>query len=774
MSDSSDSTSSSSGDSSDYDSSDYDSSDCDGADGIVPMSIDPDAVTTGSLQALQSADERKVMDIVDKLRRTGLSGVVELPQLIVCGDQSSGKSSVLEAITEIPFPRKENLCTRFATEIILRRSTESTSTVTITPDKLRPQSEHVKLKGFTKSITDFSQLPDVIEEATLAMGLGAVGGTNSRAFSRDVLSIEITGPNRPQLTLVDLPGLIHATNKAQTGADKKLILKLVNQYMKNPRTIILAVVSAKNDYANQIILDHCRKIDKQGRRTMGIITKPDFLREGTDNELSWIELAQNKDIYLESGWHMLKNRADCQMDFSFEQRNQDEDLFFSQGRYADLPRECVGISSLRERLSKVLLTHLIKELPSLKAEMVDKLQATVVEIEKLGEKRNTIPEQRMALMRISMKMNDILKSAAKGHYESEFFGPISTDANVDSTENIRRFRAVIQHLNMAFANDMRLRGHKFAIGAGPSDDKKDIEEDAKAAKELAGQKGGDTSSFLPVPKHLTRNEAVGWVKKTLERSRGFELPGTFQPMLISQLFWEQSGPWEQIAYQHIAKVAQACKDFVAAVLGATAPAEFQEPLNNINIDKALSNSLADAKTELNKLLQDKARHPSTYNHYFTTTIQQTRQRKYQSMNKAASTASQGTYINRFSEHVAYVDPGLLVEQMNKALEADMDVFSSQEALDTERAYYKDELKYFVNAVAKAVIERHLVAPLPDIIVSPLAVTKMTDKQIESVAAEPPQVTQQRAHLEWKRAMLEKGMDTFRVATGGLKRKRESV
>ncbi|CAE7024410.1 GTP-binding protein [Pyrenophora teres f. teres] len=182
------------------DSSDSSDSDYDGADTpITPVSIDPDAVTTGSLQALQSVGQRKVMDIVDKLRRTGLSGVVELPQLIVCGDQSSGKSSVLEAITEIPFPRKENLCTRFATEIILRRSNTSTSTVTITPDKLRPQSEQAKLKGFTKSINDFDQLPGVIEEATLAMGLGAVGGINSRAFSRDVLSVEITGPSRPQL-----------------------------------------------------------------------------------------------------------------------------------------------------------------------------------------------------------------------------------------------------------------------------------------------------------------------------------------------------------------------------------------------------------------------------------------------------------------------------------------------------------------------------------------------------------------------------------------------
>lgn len=88
----------------------------------TPISIDADAVTTSSLQALQSADQRKVMDIVDKLRRTGLSGIVELPQLVVCGDQSSGKSSVLEAITEIPFPRKENLCTRFATEVSFNMS----------------------------------------------------------------------------------------------------------------------------------------------------------------------------------------------------------------------------------------------------------------------------------------------------------------------------------------------------------------------------------------------------------------------------------------------------------------------------------------------------------------------------------------------------------------------------------------------------------------------------------------------------------------------------
>ncbi len=84
-----------------------------------PLDSDLGTVSTKSLDALQSADQRGVLDIVDSLRRTGLSSILELPQLVVCGDQSSGKSSVLEAITEIPFPRKENLCTRFATEVCI-------------------------------------------------------------------------------------------------------------------------------------------------------------------------------------------------------------------------------------------------------------------------------------------------------------------------------------------------------------------------------------------------------------------------------------------------------------------------------------------------------------------------------------------------------------------------------------------------------------------------------------------------------------------------------
>lgn len=274
------------------------------ADSIV------DKLAPTSLGDLQSQEYRQILDTVDRLRQCGLGAILPLPQLVVCGNQSSGKSSVLEAITEVPFPRKENLCTRFATEIILRRDKSESIRTKIIPDKSRQELEIKRLQEFTEVITDFSELPALIEKATEVMGLNENDDREdaNRAFSRDVLSIEIAGPNRPQLTLVDLPGLIQSANKMQTEADVKLIHSLVGDYLAEKRTVMLAVISAKDDYANQAILTKCREVDKDGKRTLGIVTKPDYLRPGSANEQIWLNLAQNRDVYFELGWHILKNR----------------------------------------------------------------------------------------------------------------------------------------------------------------------------------------------------------------------------------------------------------------------------------------------------------------------------------------------------------------------------------------------------------------------------------------------------------------------------------
>lgn len=313
---------------------------------------------TSSLEDLQTDEQRQVLDTVAQVRKCGLESILSLPQLVVCGDQSAGKSSVLEALTEIPFPRSDNLCTRFATEIVLRRANSNSLTIKIIPDSKRPANEQTPFKAFKESITNFDELPRIMKAATNIMDIGAGNsGPQIKAFARDVLSIEIEGPTRPQLTLVDIPGLIQTSTKGITKADVELVAEITDQYIKQSRTICLAVVSAAGDPANQSILTKVREVDSDGDRTLGIITKPDTLPSGSESEAAYIELARNHDIFFKLGWHVLKNRKFEERDFDLVERNVAEATYFRTSNFKVLPEHCVGVDTLRIRLSKLLFEH---------------------------------------------------------------------------------------------------------------------------------------------------------------------------------------------------------------------------------------------------------------------------------------------------------------------------------------------------------------------------------------------------------------------------------
>lgn len=184
-------------------------------------------------------------------------------------------------------------------------------TVKVIPDAKRPAAEQTTIKTFEKTITDFDDLPTIMENAMQVMGISSSSDASNppRAFARDVLSIQIEGPSRPQLTLVDIPGLISTQTKGTTKEDVALVADITEHYISSQRTICLAVVSAGNDYANQRILERVREHDPSGERTLGIITKPDMAPKGSGLEKSYIELAQNNDIFFKLGWHVVKNRT---------------------------------------------------------------------------------------------------------------------------------------------------------------------------------------------------------------------------------------------------------------------------------------------------------------------------------------------------------------------------------------------------------------------------------------------------------------------------------
>ena len=262
--------------------------------------------TSNLLLGLQSDKTSERLEKIAKFRSCGIGEHVDLPQLLVCGDQSAGKSSVLEGVTGLPFPRKDGLCTRFATEIMLVHDDGAMATqARIVPSAARSGRPREELMAYARTLDDLSQLSDVIMEVGALMGLRGFGRSHGAEFAADVLRIKVAGPTGLNLTIIDLPGLISATNEEQGEDDVRMVHELVDSYVQNPRAIILAVIQASNDIANQSIIQKSKKFDRTGERTVGIITKPDLVNIGTEGRVA--ALSKNQDtMRLKLGVFLLK------------------------------------------------------------------------------------------------------------------------------------------------------------------------------------------------------------------------------------------------------------------------------------------------------------------------------------------------------------------------------------------------------------------------------------------------------------------------------------
>jgi GTP-binding protein EngB required for normal cell division len=546
-----------------------------------------------SLNKIRSEDHLNLLDAIDGLRSHGISHYVSLPQIIVCGDQSSGKSSVLEALSGVSFPTKSTLCTRFPVELILRRTPHVDINISIVPDQHRKQEERELLNAFRESLDDFANLPRLMEKAGAKMGITPQG----KAFSRDVLRIEVSGPDRPQLTIIDLPGLIHSETEDQSEADVDLIKDVVQQYMQESRSIILAVISAKNDPANQIVLKLARAADKIGTRTLGVITKPDTLIPGSKSERSFISLARNQVVKFRLGWHVLKNMDSDKGSSTLEERDREEEDFLSQGIWSTMAASELGISSLRQRLSRVLLDQIAAELPGLVKEIERKRRSCIDKINKLGRPRTDPKEQREYLLEISQSFQFLVKAAVDGTYNDVFFGNAKTPQGYQ-----KRIRAVVQNLEATFATDMHTGGqHRRIISDSEEIDDPEI---------LA----------------ITRDDYIEEIRKLKRRTRGRELPGMFNHMIVIDLFREQSAPWTNIARQHIKEVYDSVKTFIKLAIDHISDEGTSNQLWKTVFEPSLSRTFELLERLTEQFLEQHQRgHPITYNPRYLEDLDQVRQ-----------------------------------------------------------------------------------------------------------------------------------------------------
>jgi GTPase SAR1 family protein len=616
-------------------------------------------MTNTTSVSLQSKDHGQLLDVIDLLRSQGISHYVPLPQLIVCGDQSSGKSSVLEAVSGVRFPTKDNLCTRFATELILRRGPTASPKLVIIPGGERSDEEKEKLLNFKVPTVSIDEFPSLIDKAKEAMGLNS----DTKAFSDDVLRVEISGPNQPHLTLVDLPGLIHAENKQQSAKDLQLVSSLVRSYMANSRSIILAVVSARNDYANQIVTKLARDVDPKGLRTLGIITKPDSLHVGSESEKAFLNLAKNEDVIFRLGWHVLRNRDFTEREYSVEERDNAETDLFSQGIWTSLSTSSLGIGTLKPRLSTVLRDQIVSEMPNLIHDVEAGIEECRSRLARLGEARGTPQEQRLYLIHISQSFSSLVKAAVGGVYVHDFFGDATTKAGYS-----KRLRAIVQNSLVDFAEDMRREGHD-----------QEITEDAPEQDDES------------IPRRISRSDFIEDVRELMRRSRGCELVGTFNPLIVGDLFYRQSRPWKRLVERYCESILQAARLCLELILIHTTDETTRDGLLREIIEPAMDRITKELGMKVSEIMRPHQKgHPITYNHYFTETIQKARQEHekknmIQPLNAFFKLKPQTT--SSYIQPQTFITADLL-DALTQRTEEDPDRFACSEAVDCMEAYYK--------------------------------------------------------------------------------------
>ncbi|XP_070827617.1 dynamin-1-like protein isoform X4 [Chaetodon trifascialis] len=301
-----------------------------------------------------------LIPVINKLQdvfNTVGADIIQLPQIVVVGTQSSGKSSVLESLVGRDIlPRGTGIVTR--RPLILQL-------VHIDPEDRRKTSEENGIDGEewgkflhtkNKIYTDFEEIRQEIEAET-----ERISG-NNKGISDDPIHLKIFSPHVVNLTLVDLPGITKVPVGDQPKDIEIQIRELIFKYISNPNSIILAVTAANTDMATSEALKVAREVDTDGRRTLAVVTKLDLMDAGTDA----MDVLMGRVIPVKLGIIGVVNRS--QLDINQKKLVADairDEYAFLQKKYPSLANRN-GTKYLARTLNRLLMHHIRDCLPELK------------------------------------------------------------------------------------------------------------------------------------------------------------------------------------------------------------------------------------------------------------------------------------------------------------------------------------------------------------------------------------------------------------------------
>lgn len=206
-----------------------------------------------ALNAGYASKVRPLLDTIDSLRElfAGSADAVSIPSIAIIGNQSAGKTSVLERLSGIDLPRGEGMVTRCALELRLCLKPESRAFI---------QGGSIGGKGKGKQI-EISEVAVYVTKITDEL---APDGS----ISQETIYLTVEGPTLPDLTLIDLPGIVYHDD---TDAERDIKEEIKALYMKHIREsgcIILCALPADLDASTQEAKRWALEVDPKGTRTM--------------------------------------------------------------------------------------------------------------------------------------------------------------------------------------------------------------------------------------------------------------------------------------------------------------------------------------------------------------------------------------------------------------------------------------------------------------------------------------------------------------------------
>lgn len=356
---------------------------------------------------------RPLLDAVDKLRHLMIMREgIQLPTIVVVGDQSSGKSSVLESLAGISLPRGQGICTRVP--LIMRLQNHPNPE----PDLF------LEYSGKTVH-TDESFIAEDISTAT-----EEIAGSG-KGISKTPLTLIVKKNGVPDLTMVDLPGITRVPVKDQPEDIYDQIKDIIMEHIKPEESIILNVLSATVDFPTCESIRMSQSVDKTGMRTLAVVTKSDKAPEGLHEKVT------ADDVNIGLGYVCVRNRIG---DESYEEaRVAEAKLFATHPLLSKIDKSVVGIPVLAQKLVQIQAGSIARCMPEVVKQINEKLTTNIAELNKMPKKLSTVAEAMTTFMQIIGQSKESLRKVLlRGEYD-EFPDDAKMHSTARMVEMINQF-----------------------------------------------------------------------------------------------------------------------------------------------------------------------------------------------------------------------------------------------------------------------------------------------------------------------------------------------